>query len=127
MINHFGSAVILASACLVSIDVAVPTANAAGKFDGTWSAILHTTSGPCPETARGTVQVANGIVRIEGMSEQAVSGRVSPTGSVTVTISTGGNYGVGTGRLRGQSGGGRWRAQFQNSPCSGTWSGTKLN
>ena len=117
-ISNSGRAAILASACLISIAAAVPNANAQGKFDGTWSGVLYTGSGPCAPSYRGVVQVVDGVVRIGGTT----AGRVSQTGSVTLQGSMAGLYAVATGRLSSNSGAGKWRAQVQNAPCSGTWS-----
>ena len=117
-VSNSGRAAILASACLISIAAAVPNANAQGKFDGTWSGVLYTSSGPCAPSYRGVVQVVDGVVRIGGTT----AGRVSQTGSVTLQGSMAGLYAVATGRLSSNSGAGKWRAQVQNAPCSGTWS-----
>jgi hypothetical protein len=121
-ISHSGRAAILASACFISIAAVVPNANAQGKFDGAWSTTLYTSSGACAPSARTVVQVVDGIVHVEGASANSFSGHVSQAGSVTLTVSLAGIYGVGTGRLSSNSGGGKWRAQLQNAPCSGTWS-----
>jgi hypothetical protein len=122
VIRHFETAVVLASACIISTGAVVSRANAEGKFDGTWSAVLYTTSGACAPSISSVVRIENGIVYVVGVSPTTFSGRVSPTGVVSVTASMGGIYGVANGRLASQSGGGVWRAQMQNAPCSGTWS-----
>ncbi len=113
---------ILASACLTPGAFIAPNADADGKFDGRWTAVLVTESGPCAPSYRGEVQVMDGLVRIEGQSENSFSGRVSPSGAVTVMVSMGNSYGVGTGRLSSTSGGGKWHAKTDNGACAGTWS-----
>jgi hypothetical protein len=118
-ISHSGRAGVLASAYLISLAAFVPNANAQSKFDGTWSGALYTSSGPCAPSYRALIKVTDGNVLLPG---GASAGRVSQTGSVTLTVSMSGIYGVGTGRLSSNSGAGKWRAQFQNAPCSGTWS-----
>jgi hypothetical protein len=117
-ISNSGRAAILASACLISIAAVVPNANAQGKFDGAWSGALYTSSGACAPSYRGAFQVVDDVVLVGGIR----AGRVSQTGSVTIAASVSGLYAVGTGRLSSNSGGGKWRAQVQNAPCSGTWS-----
>jgi hypothetical protein len=117
-ISHSGRAAVLASACLISIAAVMPNANAQGKFDGTWSAVLYTSSGACTPSYRGPVRVVDGTVLGSGGSV----GHVSEAGSVTFVLSVPGVYAVGSGRLSSNSGSGKWRAQYQNAPCSGTWS-----
>ena len=93
-----------------------PSANAEGKFDGRWSAVLATKSGPCNVAYRGAVQVINGIVQVEGAPNNVLSGRVSPSGSVTVRGALGANlYGIAWGRLSGNSGSGRWRVHMEGT------------
>jgi hypothetical protein len=80
MISYFRSAVILASACLISIALVVPGASARGEFDGTWSAVSYTSSGVCAPSYRGVAHVTDGIIHLEGVSANSFSGRVSQGG-----------------------------------------------
>ena len=99
-----------------------PGANARSRFDGRWSAVLRTQSGPCQPAYRGAVEVANGVMVVAGITAgNGLSGRVSPNGSVRATGYMGSNYGVASGRLSGNSGGGTWRARMENGSCSGVW------
>ena len=105
-----------------------PSVKAAGKFDGRWSAVLATKSGSCDAAYRGAVQVINGIVQVEGAPNNVLSGRVSPSGSVTVRGALGANlYGIAWGRLSGNSGGGRWRLHMENGKFFGVWTARRLS
>jgi len=119
---------IFATAFVASATAANPSANAASKFDGRWSAVLTTKSGPCNVAYRGAVQVINGIVQVEGAPNNVLTGRVSPNGSVTVRGSLTGNlYGTAWGRLSGNSGSGSWRVHLQNGACLGVWTAQRLS
>ncbi|HEY2533520.1 MAG TPA: hypothetical protein VGJ20_37250 [Xanthobacteraceae bacterium] len=111
---------ILASAFVIFAIAAVPSAKAQSKFDGEWSAVLVTKSGPCDPAYRGAVQVMNGVVGVEG-GNNVLSGRVSPNGVVTVRGNLGPNVGTAWGRLSGDAGTGRWRVHMRNGRCSGVW------
>ena len=73
----------LASLCTAATVAAAPGANAGSRFDGRWSAVLRTQSGPCQPAYRGAVEVANGVMVVAGVTAgNGLSGRVSPNGSV---------------------------------------------
>src|SRR5262249_36156638 len=54
----------------------------AAPFDGSWSVLIVTRSGPCGESYRYGVTISNGIVQSAGIA--TVNGRVSANGSVSV-------------------------------------------
>ena len=91
----------------------------AGPFDGSWSVLVITRSGPC-ESYRYGVTISNGIVSSGGAA--SVSGRVTPNGSVSVSVSSGAQSGHGSGRLSGNRGSGSWRGSGPTGACSGSWS-----
>jgi hypothetical protein len=122
MISRSARTVMLGTMFVASLIGAAPSAKAEGGFDSIWNAVLVTKSGPCEPSYRGQVRVTNGVVSVAGASQHNLSGRVSPTGSVTATASMGVSYGTATGKLSNNSGGGSWRAQMQNGACSGVWS-----
>ena len=126
--NVIARLIMFATAFVAPAIAANPSAKAEGKFDGRWSAVLATRSGPCDATYRGAVQVINGIVQVQGAPNNVLSGRVSPNGSVTVRGSLSGNlYGTAWGRLSGNSGSGSWRVQVQNGECLGVWTAQRLS
>ena len=120
--------IVFATAFVAPAIAANPSAKAESKFDGRWSAVLATRSGPCDATYRGAVQVINGIVQAEGVANNVLSGRVSPNGSVAVRGSMAANLnGTAWGRLSGNSGTGRWQVHMQNGECSGVWTAQRLS
>jgi hypothetical protein len=113
---------ILASCCAVLMMAAASIANAASKFDGIWSVVLSTSSGPCSPTYKQRGEIINGIMHFSGAASNNFSGRVTPSGYVSVKVSAGGSWGIGSGHLSTYSGSGIWRAHMENGVCSGTWS-----
>jgi hypothetical protein len=120
MITHVTRLLIVASAFVIFAMVAAPSVKAQSKYDGRWSTLLVTKSGPCGPSYRAAVQVMNGVVGLEGGSD-ALSGRVLPDGSVTVRGNLGPNNGIAWGRLSSNAGTGRWRVHMQSGRCSGVW------
>jgi hypothetical protein len=122
MISHYTRAAILASAVAASIFAAVPRANAESKFDGAWSVVIVTKSGPCVAQTHVVGQVIDGILHYAALSPSNFFGRVAPSGAVTVTASLGEGSGVASGRLSGSAGSGSWHLHNQSTACSGVWS-----
>src|SRR4029077_12815453 len=111
---------LLASLCASMAVIAMPNADAASKFDGTWSAVFRKKSGPCQPAYRGAVQVVDGIMEVAAAGG-SLSGRVLSNGSVKATGYMGANYGAASGRVSGNSGGGTWRARMESGSCAGVW------
>ena len=124
MISHSIRAVTLATAFAVVAFAAVPSADAA-SFDGPWSVVVTTRSGPCDASYRYGVMIRGSSVSYMGGGAVSVSGRVSKSGAVTVSVTAGGQSAVGSGRLSNGRGGGTWRGQGASGGCSGTWSATQ--
>ena len=120
MANHPSRLPILATICAAAAIVAMPGANAASKFDGTWTAVFRTRSGPCQPAYRGAVQVVDGVMEVGGTMGSLI-GRVSRNGSVRATGYMGANYGVASGRVSGNFGSGTWRAHTESGNCVGVW------
>jgi hypothetical protein len=93
----------------------------ATKFDGSWSVLIQTRSGACDSSYRYGVEISNGQVLNAGGEPVALSGRVAPNGTVSVSVAAGDQQAVGSGRLSATSGGGIWRGQGSRGVCSGTW------
>ncbi len=111
---------LITSLCVVGATAAAPCAYAASKFDGAWSAVFRTKSGPCPPATRGAVQVANGIIEVASTAG-SLSGRVSRTGVVRATGHMGASYGVASGRVSGNFANGTWQAHMAGGSCVGVW------
>ena len=118
MISHPIRAFALATAFVASAISTAPVAYAA-PFDGSWSVLVHTRSGPCDQSYRYGVHISNGIVQYAGGGPVSVSGRVNKSGHVSVRVSSGPQYAVGSGRLSRNSGGGTWRGQGPSGACAG--------
>jgi hypothetical protein len=108
---------VLALACTA---VAGP-AFAASPYDGSWSVVISTQGGACQPTVRYGVQIDNGRVSAGGGDEGTVQGRVTPAGSVTVSVQSGGSWASGSGHLSRTRGGGVWQGQGSSGACEGTW------
>jgi len=111
---------LITSLCVVGATAAAPCAYAASKFDGAWSAVFRTKSGPCPPATRGAVQVANGIIEVASTAG-SLSGRVSRTGVVRATGHMGASYGAAAGRVSGNFASGTWQAHMAGGSCVGVW------
>jgi len=96
---------LIGSLCVATVIATMPTADAASKFDGMWSAVFRTKSGPCQPAYRGAVQVVDGVIQIASTAG-SLSGRVSRNGSVSATGYMGANTGVASGRVSGNFGSG---------------------
>jgi hypothetical protein len=108
---------------LTAIGIASPTfARSSFSFDGQWSVVIESRGGACGEqTLRYPVAISHGIVTNAGQSPASVSGRVTPAGTVAVTVQSGGAWASGTGRLGTTNGAGVWRGQASSGSCVGTW------
>lgn len=124
MISHSIRAVTLAAAFAVTAFAAAPSAQAA-SFDGPWSVLVITRSGPCDQSYRYGVMIRGSTISYLGGGAVNVSGRVAKSGQVSVSLSAGGQSAVGSGRLRNGRGSGTWRGQGPSGSCSGTWSATQ--
>lgn len=109
----FAFALVAASATL-----AATTSNAAPRYDGLWSVSIVTEKGDCDRGYRYPVRISHGMLVNGGSDPFTISGRVAPSGAITVTVSHGDKSATGSGRLAGNEGEGRW----SGGSCSGTWS-----
>ena len=106
---------------LASAVPAAPAPIASGKqsLDGNWSVLIVTEQGKCDRAYRYPVRISNGSVGYAGETSFNVSGNVGANGTVTVTVSRGGQSAKGTGQLSASGGSGRWTAG--SGECSGSW------
>jgi hypothetical protein len=97
----------------------------AAKFDGNWSMTAVTTRGHC-----GTIPIGMGISggRIHSTGGAfafypiQLGGRVSASGSVSLTAVAGPRIAHGTGRFSGARASGTWNGKGPSGLCSGVWS-----
>jgi hypothetical protein len=90
-------------------------------FDGNWSVLIVTQSGPCDRAYRYGLSIQNGAVFYQGSLSVNLNGRVSGNGNVSVRVSAGSQGASGRGRLSRNSGSGSWRGIGSAGSCSGTW------
>jgi hypothetical protein len=114
--TQFAAGLALAAACL-----ATAPASARTPYDGTWSVLIITRSGPCDPAYRYGLSIRNGTVIYEGSAAVNVAGRVSGNGAVSVRVSAGSQGASGSGRLGRSTGGGNWRGTGSMGTCSGVW------
>jgi hypothetical protein len=111
-----------AAACALGAAALMP-AQAATRlnFDGNWSVLIVTRSGPCDQAYRYGLSIRDGRVFYEGNASVNVAGQVGPTGAVNVRVWAGSQSANGEGRLSRDYGGGKWRGSGSSGSCSGTW------
>jgi BA14K-like protein len=100
---------------------AVSSAHAQTPYDGPWSVVITTLSGACQAGVRLGVQISNGVVVNPTGGAVDVQGRVNLRGAVQVSVRSGNQWAVGSGRLSRVSGGGAWRGQGSSGFCEGSW------
>jgi len=112
----------LAAGCALGAAALMPAQAAARmNFDGNWSVLIVTKSGPCDQAYRYGLSIRGGRVFYEGSAAVNVAGQVSPTGAVNVRVWAGAQSANGAGRLSQDYGGGNWRGSGSSGSCSGTW------
>jgi hypothetical protein len=114
----FGLATVVAAGA-----VSFAATSQAAPFDGYWSVLIVTSRGACDASFRTAVSISNGIV--SGGGGANISGRVSNNGAVSVRVSAGDQSASGSGRLRGNTGGGSWSGRGSRGGCSGSWSASR--
>jgi hypothetical protein len=108
-------ALVAASATLA----ASATSNAAApRYDGIWSVSIITEKGDCDRGYRYPVRISHGVLANGGSDPFTITGNVTPSGAIVVTVSAGNKSATGLGRLAGNGGAGLWQA----GSCSGSWS-----
>lgn len=90
-------------------------------YDGNWSVLIVTNSGPCDRGYRYGLSIRGGRVFYTGSLAVNVDGQVAPNGSVRVRVSAGSQGATGIGRLSRDYGEGSWRGIGSSGSCSGTW------
>src|SRR4051794_40771410 len=91
----------LLAALAVTAAFAPEPAAARMNYDGNWSVLIVTNSGPCDRAYRYGLSIRNGRVSYEGSAAVNVDGRVTPNGIVRVRVWSGSQSASGTGRLSG--------------------------
>lgn len=107
--------------CLSAAIFTAASASARTAYDGNWSVLIMTKSGPCDAAYRYGLSIRNGQVFYEGSAPVNVDGRVNNAGGVLVKLSAGGAGASGSGKLSRAFGSGSWRGTGSMGTCVGTW------
>ena len=107
----------------IALGAAYAPAHAAARsnFDGNWSVLIVTSSGPCDPSYRFGLSIRNGDIFYNGSGPVNLNGRVSGNGSVRVQVSAGAQSANGAGSLSRDHGGGQWRGTGSSGSCTGSW------
>jgi hypothetical protein len=89
-----------------------------GAFDGEWSVLVQPLQSDCGGAFRYSIRIAGGRVYSPDPNYQA-SGVVASNGAIKVVVSQGEQSARGSGRLRRDTGAGRW--QTAGGGCFGQW------
>lgn len=125
-VNEIGGIMILlpnrigmSAAALIaaSVTLAATASWAMPRYDGVWSVSIVTKKGDCIASYRYPMRIANGVLANGGDVAIDVSGKVAPSGAVTVVVSHGDTRAAGSGRLAVNAGSGSWKT----TSCSGSW------
>ena len=110
----------IAAVALVATYAPGPAA-ARPNFDGNWSVLIVTSSGPCDSSYRFGLSIRNGDIFYNGSAPVNLNGRVSGNGSVRVHVSAGAQSANGAGRMSRDYGRGHWRGTGASDVCAGSW------
>jgi hypothetical protein len=120
MIRNTAGTILLAAIVTAAALTQATYVRAAGKFDGNWSVVVYTRSGPCDAAYRFSGQIVNGAI-VYGGGGIELYGRVRPSGAASLRVSSGSAYAVASGHLTATHGSGSWYGQAAGGRCSGTW------
>jgi hypothetical protein len=103
--------------------VAATSSFAVPAYDGLWSVSVVTEKGDCDRGYRYPIRISDGLLANAGDAGFTITGKVLPTGAITVTVSAAGKSASGSGRLSGAIGAGSW----SGGECSGSWTAERRN
>jgi hypothetical protein len=126
MSRRTSAAILLAVAIAAAALTQAVSALASTKFDGPWSVVVFTMSGPCDASYRFSGQISNGEISYAYGSLE-VSGRVDANGATHVRVRSAQGHGEAHGRFTEFRGAGTWSGNGPNGPCAGTWIATRPN
>jgi len=121
MIRNTASTILLAATVTAAALTQATYVRAASKFDGNWSVVVYTRSGPCDPAYRFSGQIVNGVIVYNGGLAIDFSGRVRSNGSASLRVSSGSAFAVASGHLTGARGAGTWYGQAPGGRCAGNW------
>jgi hypothetical protein len=120
--NRIGRSTLFALVAASTV-FAATTSFAVPAYDGMWSVSIVTEKGDCDRGYRYPIRITQGVLQNAGDAGFNISGKVLPTGAITVTVSAAGKSANGSGRLSGAIGAGSW----SGGECSGSWTAERRN
>jgi hypothetical protein len=115
---HLAAGLVIAATALA---LAPLPAAARTAFDGQWSVLIVTNTGPCDRAYRYGLAIQDGAVIYQGSAAVNVAGRVANNGLVRVRVWSGQQGASGSGRLSRRDGNGTWQGTGSMGTCSGVW------
>jgi len=100
------------------------SAHAGSKYDGQWSVVVFTASGPCDPSYRISGQIVDGQISYAYGSIE-VSGHVAAGGETHVHVTAGSSHGEAHGHMTESHGHGTWSGQGADGRCAGSWIATR--
>jgi hypothetical protein len=110
-----------AGVALVASALTPALAAARTPFDGQWSVLIVTNSGPCDRAYRYGLAIRDGDVIYQGSASVNVAGSVAKNGLVKVRVWAGQQGASGSGKLSRTDGSGTWQGTGSMGSCSGVW------
>jgi hypothetical protein len=120
MIRYTAAAILIATTCAASALTPATCAYAGTNFDGQWSVVVYTSSGPCDPSYRFSGQIVNGQISYAYGSLE-VTGHVEASGATSVRVTAGSAHGEAHGRMTATRGSGTWSGDGPNGRCGGIW------
>jgi hypothetical protein len=120
MIRNTAGTILLAATVTASALTQATYVRAAGKFDGNWSVVVYTRSGPCDAAYRFSGQIVNGAIVYNGGGID-LAGRVRSNGAASLRVSSGSAFAIASGHLTANRGAGTWYGEAGGGRCAGNW------
>lgn len=124
MIRSLAGAFLLAATLAVSALTPATIAAAGTPFDGQWSVVVYTSSGPCDASYRFSGQIVNGEISY-AYSMIEIMGRVEANGATHVKVTASDAHGEAHGHFTATHGSGTWSGTGPDGRCAGTWVATR--
>jgi hypothetical protein len=122
--NTTGGILVAAGLTAAALAQATYARAATTKFDGSWSVVVLTTSGPCDPSYRFSGQIIGGAISYAYNSLE-VTGHVEASGATFVRVIYGEAHAEAHGRLTEARGSGTWSGSGPDGHCAGTWASTR--
>jgi hypothetical protein len=124
MISNAARAFLFAAPFAASALMQPTDLRAETQFDGPWSVVVRTSTGPCDPSTRFSGQIVNGEISYAYGSLE-VTGHVEASGVTSVHVTYGTAHGDARGRMTATQGSGTWSGDGPDGRCAGTWDATR--